>query len=67
MSKDNSRAADARRHDDHALVESAAETPDQGGRSGGTLQRDIGTRAEEETLLEGKSGVTRVRKSDEAE
>ncbi len=57
----------ARRHDDKELIESFEPTPSQAGRSGGNLQRDIGTQAEEEHLIDGKTGVTRVRKADEAE
>lgn len=40
-------------------------TPSQGGRSGGNLQRDIATQAEEEHLVDGKTGITRVRGEDE--
>ncbi len=47
-------------------VLSDAPTPSQQGRGGGTLERDIGTQAEEERLKQGE-GVTRVRKSDEKE
>lgn len=40
-------------------------TPSQGGRSGGELARDIGTRDSLERAQHGKQGVTRVRGSDE--
>lgn len=61
----NSRADAARRHDDSGMIDSIEPAPSQGGRSGGTLQRDIATQAEEEHLVDGKTGVTRVRKEDE--
>ena len=57
----------ARRNDDSELIESMEEAPAQGGRSGGNLQRDIGTRADEEHRIDGKTGVTRVRASDKPE
>jgi hypothetical protein len=65
MSDKNTRAEDARRHDDHRMIDGVLKTPSQSGRSGGNLQRDIGTRAEEEHLVDGKTGVTRVLKADE--
>ncbi len=65
MSEKNNRTDDARRHDDHEMIESIEPTPSQAGRSGGSLQRDIATQAEEEHFIDGKSGVTRVRKEDE--
>ncbi|MCH9809500.1 MAG: hypothetical protein K0U74_17400 [Alphaproteobacteria bacterium] len=40
-------------------------TPSQGGRSGGELARDVGTRDSLERAQTGKQGVTRVRRSDE--
>ena len=40
-------------------------TPSHGGRKGGNLQRDIATQAEEEHLVDGKTGITRVRGEDE--
>lgn len=61
----NDRADDARRHDDSDMIDAIEPTPAQGGRSGGTLQRDIATQAEEEHFVDGKTGVTRVRKEDE--
>lgn len=61
----NSRAEDARRHDDSAMIDSIEPAPSQGGRAGGTLQRDIATQAEEKHAIDGKTGVTRVRKEDE--
>lgn len=60
----NTRTDAARRHDDHDMIEAIEPTPSQGGRSGGTLQRDIATQAEEERFLDGGSGVTRVRQDD---
>ena len=65
MTKTNSRTDSARLHDDHKIIDKALNTPAQGGRSGGALQRDIATQAEEEQSIDGKTGVTRVRKEDE--
>ena len=65
MTDGNSRTDDARRHDDSDMIDSRRSTPSQGGRTGGTLQRDIATQAEEEHLIDGKTGITRVRKEDE--
>lgn len=66
MADENSRTDDARRHDDSEMIDNLEATPSQGGRSGGTLQRDIATQAEEEHVVDGKTGLTRVRKEDEA-
>ena len=60
------RADTARAHDDSELIERSTEAPDQGGRSGGRMARDIGTQAEIESGIEGKS-VTRVRGADKKE
>lgn len=65
MTEESNRTDSARRHDDHEMIESIEPTPSQAGRSGGTLQRDIATQAEEEHFVDGKTGVTRVRKEDE--
>lgn len=65
MDQDTSRADNARRHDDSDLIDSMDEpTPNQGGRAGGNLQADVGTQAEEEHRVDGKTGITRVRKED---
>lgn len=37
------RSETAKRNDDSHLIEDKVETPDQQGRSGGNLQRDVGT------------------------
>ena len=60
------RADTARAHDDSDLIDGSEEGPDQGGRSGGRLQRDIGTQAAIESGIDGKS-VTRVRGADKKE
>jgi hypothetical protein len=56
------------RPDDSALIDAAEPAPGQSGASGGNLQRDVGTRAEEEHEI-GQAGgegdaVTRLHKSD---
>jgi hypothetical protein len=43
----------------------STDTPSQGGRSGGTLQRDIASRDEEKRAFERPESITRVRKKDE--
>ena len=60
------RADTARAHDDSDLIGGSEGAPDQGGRSGGRLPRDIGTQAEIEGGVDGKS-VTRVRGEDKKE
>jgi hypothetical protein len=44
-----------------------ADTPSQGGRQGGDLQRDIASRDEAKRGFERPGGATRVRKKDEKE
>jgi hypothetical protein len=64
---ENPRTDAARRNDDSELIDTMQDAPKQGGTSGGNLQRDIGTRAEEEHRIDDKPGVTRVRASDKPE
>ena len=59
---------DKSRPDDSALIDTAEPGSGQGGTSGGNLQRDVATRAEEEHEI-GQAGgegdaVTRMHKSD---
>lgn len=65
MADQSNRTDEARRHDDSELIDNIEATPSQGGRAGGTLQREIATQAEEEQFIDGKTGVTRVRKEGE--
>lgn len=65
MTKPNSRTGSARLHDDRKIIDKALNTPAQGRRSGGALQRDIAAEAEEEQFINGQTGVTRVRKEEE--
>jgi hypothetical protein len=67
MTEDTRRADNARRHDDSDLIDSMEDAPGQGGTAGGRLQRDIGSQAEEEHRIDGKTGVTRVRKEDKVD
>ena len=64
---DNSRTDSARRHDDSDIIDNMEDAPAQGGVSGGNLQRDIGSRAEEQHDVDGKPGVTRVGAKDKPE
>ena len=57
---------DKRRPDDSELIDKMEGAPGQSGVSGGNLQRDIASQAEEEHDVGGKPGVTRVRKEDKA-
>lgn len=55
------RTGTARAHDDKALTEGGEKTPSQQGRSGGNLQRDVGTQAAEERVEDpdAREGVTK--------
>jgi hypothetical protein len=64
---DNPRTESAREHDDSDLIEAMEEAPSHGGVSGGNLQRDIGSRAEERQTTGDAPGVTRVRDKDKPE
>lgn len=64
---DNPRADAARDHDDSDLIDSMEDAPSQGGASGGNLQRDIASRAEQQHDVGGKPGVTRVQDKDKPE
>ncbi|MDP8993666.1 MAG: hypothetical protein M3N07_01585 [Pseudomonadota bacterium] len=70
MTDRNDRGADraetARETDDSALIERMEEGPEQGGRLGGNLQRDVATRDELSQRV-GDGGVTRVRAGDKKE
>jgi hypothetical protein len=64
MTDENKRAQAAHAHDDHELIDEMEGGPSQSGVSGGNLQRDIASRAEEEHTVGGDDGVTRVRAGD---
>ena len=61
------RAETARRTDDSNVIDRMSDAPDHGGRSGGNLQRDIGTRAALNEEVGDGDGVTRVRGADKPE
>ena len=67
MTDDNKRAEAAREHDDHELIDDMERGPSHSGVSGGNLQRNIASRAEEEHTVGDDEGVTRVRASDKKE
>jgi hypothetical protein len=67
MTDDNKRAESAHAHDDHELIDDMESGPSQSGVSGGNLQRDIASRAEEDHTVGDDEGVTRVRGSDKKE
>ena len=54
---------DKTRPDDSTIIDEAEAAPGQGGVSGGNLQREIASRAEEEHVGD-ESGVTRVHGAD---
>lgn len=63
--------AERYRSEDHSretddFVDDDLETPSQGGRAQGNLERDVGTRDEKKRAEQGNPGKTRVTKSDEA-
>jgi undecaprenyl-diphosphatase len=64
---DNKRADIARDNDDSEIIDRMEDAPSHGGASGGNLQRDIGSRAEEQHDVDGKPGVTRVQDKDKPE
>ena len=64
MTNEIKRAETARAHDDHELIDQIEPAPRHGGSSGGNLKRDIASRAEEEDLLKGDEGITRVHGAD---
>jgi hypothetical protein len=57
---------DKERPDDSALIDAMEDSPNHGGSSGGNVQRDIATQAEEEHEVGGSAGVTRVTGEDKA-
>lgn len=63
---ENSRTADAREHDDSALIDNSQPAPSQGESSGGNMARDIGSQAEL-TRVDEPDAMTRVRKEDAIE
>jgi hypothetical protein len=64
---DKPRTESAREHDDSDIIEEMDVAPSQSGVSGGILQRDIGSRAEEKHATGDAAGVTRVRDRDKPE
>lgn len=59
------RSSDGTRDTD-AFIEDMPKTPDQQGRSGGEVARDVGTQdALKRATTQGAAGVTRVTKADE--
>ena len=67
MTQDNKRAESARAHDDHDVIEEMEGGASQSGVSGGNLQRDVASRAEEAHTVGDDEGVTRVRADDKPE
>jgi undecaprenyl-diphosphatase len=63
----NDRADSAKRHDDSEIIDAMEEGPSFSGASGGNLQRDIASRAEQQHDVGGKPGVTRVQDKDKPE
>lgn len=57
---------DRDRPDDSALIDEMEGAPSHGGSSGGNLQRDVASQAEEEHEIGGDPGITRVTGEDKA-
>lgn len=57
---ENPRTDSARRNDDSDIIDNSEDAPSFAGTSGGNLQRDVATQAEEEHGLTGGPGTTRV-------
>jgi hypothetical protein len=51
---------DRPRPDDSEIIDSMEDAPGQSGVSGGNLQRDVASQAEEAREIGGRAGVTRV-------
>jgi hypothetical protein len=64
---ENPRTESARENDDSDIIDAVEDAPGQSGASGGNLQRDIGSRAEEQRTTGDSDGVTRVRDKDKPE
>ena len=66
---DNQRTETAREHDDSDVIDAAEPAPNQQGRSGGNLQRDIGTQASLERVRDpdAREGVSKQDKIDHQE
>jgi hypothetical protein len=60
----NDRTDTARAHDDKSIIDRASDAPDQGGSSGGNLQRDVATRREADRI-DDPDGHERVTKQDD--
>lgn len=56
-----------RQLEEHPYLKDGGTPPSVGGRDGGRLPRDVGSRDELKRAFERPGGATRVRKSDEAE
>lgn len=50
------RTETARRHDDKDMIENSEPAPDQQGRAGGNLQRDVGTSKPEQRVEDADAG-----------
>ena len=59
------RTQSARENDDSDIIDVASEAPDQAGRSGGGLGRDVGTQDELKRAVEDPDGHTRAKKQDD--
>ncbi|OWU82960.1 hypothetical protein ATO6_21130 [Oceanicola sp. 22II-s10i] len=61
---DRHRSQDGRSETEE-IIGNSPETPSQGGRAQGNLERDVGTRDEKKRVEKSNPGKTRVTKSDE--
>jgi hypothetical protein len=61
------RTDEARRTDDHELIDEATRAPSQQGASGGSVAVDVGSRDEERRATDPDAGITNVHKSDKVQ
>lgn len=64
MADENRRTETARDHDDSGIIDRAEPAPNQGGRGGGNLQRDVGTQ-DAEHRVDDPENSERVTKQDD--
>jgi hypothetical protein len=61
------RTDEARRTDDHELIDGATRAPSAQGTSGAAIAQDVGSRDEERRATDPDAGVTHVQKSDKVQ
>ena len=67
MTTEDRRGERERQLEERPYLDEGGTPPGAGGRSGGNLQRDVGTRDEKKRAFSKPGGATRVRKQNESE